>query len=809
MVLSGADVGHYLRAAIGSLPFLSVLLVDVELRIIAVSGAAVEAHGYEPARLVGSLVREVLPPGAAARVVPLWERAVRGESFVDVAGSHDGTAVYETSFGPIVEDGTVVGAVAVVRDVTAQQRALAKLAETEHLHRVLTTHVGDMIAITAAEDGRYLWVSPSAREVTGWRAEGLVGRRVDEVVHPADVDAVRAGRERVSAGVDRVTTTLCRFRRPDGSWMWVEGRVRALGAAFGEHAALLTTVRDVGDRLQAQAALSAAQARFELAFSAAPVGMALVGADGRFLQVNPALCVLLGRDVAALLATTFQHLTHPDDLVVDEQLLAETLAGTREGYRLEKRYLRPDGSTVWALLAVSAVREPGQEPFFISQVEDITARKNALREMERLATTDLLTGLPNRLLLMDRLRHALAVARRGGWLVGVLFLDLDRFKQVNDTFGHDAGDELLRQVGERLRWVTRDGDTTTRIGGDEFVLVCDHLDHPGQLSEIGDRVRNELARTFTVFGHDITIAVAVGASAGNSATAEALLREADRAMYTDKHRGDRDAAPDGGGDREVDAYSAALEVLAHDQLAVHAELREGMDRGELRVFYQPIIDLRTGRQAAREALIRWAHPRRGLLGPDAFLAGTDRSRLGIALGELVLLQACTDAAAWADQSVAHVNLAARHLADPDLPRYVRRCLSTTGLTPDRLVLEITESLVLAASSSTLSCARQLADLGVGLSLDDFGTGYSSIAALHRLPIDSFKIDRSFVADSTLNPTGAALVEGLISLAAHMDLDVIAEGVETPEQSAWLSTRGCTFAQGFLYGRPAPNDPGGI
>lgn len=220
------------------------------------------------------------------------------------------------------------------------------------------------------------------------------------------------------------------------------------------------------------------------------------------------------------------------------------------------------------------------------------------------------------------------------------------------------------------------------------------------------------------------------------------------------------------------------------------------------MFYQPIVDLRTRAIVAREALVRWAHPTLGLLHPTAFLDGTDRSRLGVMIGERVLMQACTDASSWPGDTVVHVNISAGHLAQPGFPDYVARCLDTTGLPADRLVLEITESLVLAASPSTLASAPDLTALGVGLSLDNFGTGYSSVTALNRLPIDSFKIDRSIIADASDNPTSASLVEGLISLGSHMDLDVIAGGIETQEQAEWLTTRGCPHGQGYYFGRPS-------
>ena len=281
-----------------------------------------------------------------------------------------------------------------------------------------------------------------------------------------------------------------------------------------------------------------------------------------------------------------------------------------------------------------------------------------------------------------------------------------------------------------------------------------------------------MARPFAVLGHEVRITASVGVTVGDSVSGESLLQEADRSMFTAKRSGPG----------RIDVYSEAWGTIAADQVAVHAALAEGLQRGELRAYYQPIVDLRSGEVTAREALVRWAHPQRGLLGPASFLGGADRSPLGVALGEKVLELACATAATWADGCAVHVNVSARHLAEPGFVAFVEQCLADSGLAPSRLVLEITESLVLAASRSTLTSTRRVSDMGVGLCLDDFGTGYSSVTALHKLPIGGFKIDRSFVSGVPENTTSASLVDGLISLGTGMGLDVVAEGVETREQA---------------------------
>lgn len=784
---------HAAWAALAALPFAAVFLVDPDLRYREALGG-IDAILDDPGQgVIGRSVPEVTPAAFAPRLEELFRRALAGESVSDIIATRGADRIYEGTFTPVVENGLVTGALAVFRDVTVERRALGELAATDALHRLLTGNTGDVVALSEMDDDdRCTWVSPSVRSVFGWRQEDIIGRGAGHFVHPDDVASMLRWRGEIVDGADRVGVTF-RMRRPAGGWMWVEGQFRHARDDAGATIGLLAVLRDVSDRHRLEAELTRALAMFELAFAAAPIGIALVRPDGHWLRVNQALCTLLRREEATLLACSVRDVTHPDDIGESLEPHHETLVGTRTDYRTEKRFLRPDGTVVWVRVAVALVRKPdGAARFLILQVEDITERRRAQQEMERLATTDPLTGLPNRTLLMDRLRHSLGLARRENKLVGLLFVDLDYFKQVNNTLGHDAGDELLRRVAGRLAEVTRDGDTTTRLGGDEFVVVCPQVTSQAEVEQVAERIRAALVAPFVIGGQEVVISASVGVTVGDPDDAEQLLRDGDRAMYAAKH----------GSRGHVDVYAAALDDMAADRLAIHAALREGLTRGEVAAFFQPIVDLRTGRIVGQEALARWHHPTRGLLLPGAFLAGVDRSPVGVTLGEEILRQACTAAAGW-DGAGVHVNVSAHHLATPRFAAYVATCLATAGLAPSQLVLEITESLVLTASRSTLKATADLHDLGVELCLDDFGTGYSSVTALHSLPIGAFKIDRSFVKGIGTDPASSGLVDGLVSLGTRMGLDVVAEGVETVEQHDWLVEHGCPRAQGYLFGRPTP------
>ena len=552
---------------------------------------------------------------------------------------------------------------------------------------------------------------------------------------------------------------------------------------------------DVSDRVQAETERDEAQRLFRIAVEHAPIGKAVVTADGRWLQINRAFCNLTGYTVDELMPTSVLTLIHPDDLVNGTGAARFETDDDASDFGTEVRLIRKDGEVIWvhrtAVVVPSAA--PGVDGVIIVQIQDISARIRAQEDLARLALSDPLTGLFNRLVLMDRLEHALAGARRRGTQVGVLFIDLDKFKQVNDVHGHARGDDLLRQVAVRLRRQTRDDDTSVRMGGDEFVVLLENVEDIRSVDQAAGRIRDALNEVYEVDGVLISISASVGYTWGVGPSPEALLRQADSAMYQAKSSGRG----------QINLYDQASQAVAMALFQLDDELREALALDQFALLYQPIVELPSERVVAREALIRWNHPTRGRLSPDAFLGAAESTRLIVPIGRWVMREACRAAAGWVDGADVCVNVSAHELAAPDFPRFVRECLENTGLAPARLLLEITESLVLTASESTLRATVELTDLGVSISLDDFGTGQSSITALHKLPVSGLKIDRSFVAEVLTVETASALVDGLIHLGVGMGLDVIAEGVETAEQAQWLIDHSCPHAQGYLYGRPQP------
>jgi diguanylate cyclase (GGDEF)-like protein/PAS domain S-box-containing protein len=553
-----------------------------------------------------------------------------------------------------------------------------------------------------------------------------------------------------------------------------------------------------GQRMRAIDTLLADRGQlFQALFLSAPIPKALVELDGHVLVANPMMCALTGRTAEGLSGRHISLLSHPDDPAVGDLGLPADDSGLDPTLLLdgERRLRRSDGTELWVVQSHEVVRRnDGEAQFVVLSLVDVTDRRRAEDDLVRRAFTDPLTGLPNRRALADRLRHAVALSRRRGLQVGLVHLNIDRFKAVNDSLGHEAGDLLLSQVADRLRWSTRVEDTAVRLGADEFLVVAEDVEDLDGLRALADRLLSVLDEPFVVHEREINLSASVGLTLGSDMTPDDLLRQAQSALSKAKSDGSR---------ARIEVHEGALAREDVDALQLETELRHALDNEELRLFYQPIVHLGDETLLGYEALVRWQHPTRGLLPPAAFLDSAENNRLTAKLGEWVLRRACLDAAAWPEELRVHVNISARHLAEEGFSELVAFALEESGLAPERLELEITESTALFAAEATLHSVAVVTDQGVTLALDDFGTGYSAITALHRLPIHTLKIDRSFVADVVTEPATAALVQGLLQLGRGMGLQVIAEGIEDLDQADWLLRHGCAMAQGYAFGRPAP------
>ena len=539
---------------------------------------------------------------------------------------------------------------------------------------------------------------------------------------------------------------------------------------------------------------------FRSAFDHA-AGMALVAPDGRWLEVNRSLCEMLGYTGPELLERCLHDVAHADDLgavLINVDRLVRDKTAT---FQAEQRFSHRRGHTVWTLLSVSLVTAAdGKSSHLILQAQDITDRKRAEERLVHDALHDGLTGLPNRALFMDHLRHAVERSKRNrDFQFTVLFLDLDRFKVINDSLGHMVGDQLLVGIARRLEGCVRPVDTVARLGGDEFTILLEDLRDPGEAVEIVGRIQKELSAPFKLGPQEVFTTASIGVAPGSTGydRAEDVLRDADTAMYRAKSSGKA----------RHEVFDRAMHAHAMNLLHVETDLRRAVERGELRLHYQPIVSLADESIIGFEALVRWQHSKRGLVSPMDFIPIAEETGLIVPIGRWVLREACRQMREWQRHAAAEfplfmsVNLSGKQFVQPDLLGQIIRTLEETGLDPRRLKLEITESVVMDNIEAAVETLRELRALGVEVSIDDFGTGYSSLSYLHRLPVDTLKVDRSFVSRMASNNENSEIVRTIVTLAQSLDLKVVAEGVETVEQLAQLQTLRCEGGQGYLFSKP--------
>jgi diguanylate cyclase (GGDEF)-like protein/PAS domain S-box-containing protein len=525
-----------------------------------------------------------------------------------------------------------------------------------------------------------------------------------------------------------------------------------------------------------------------------PVGVTITGTDGTILFTNPAEHVLHGYEPNELVGREGRGLV-PAEFA--QPLTLEQMRNLRS-WKRERLNVRKDGTVFPAQLISDVVLGAGGEPLGIVTIcEDISERKLVEQQMFRHAFYDDLTGLPNRALFLERLGRAVARSRgRAESIYAVLYLDLDRFKLVNDGLGHHIGNQLLVAIARRLERCLRPTDTVARLGGDEFTILVDDLKDTEGATQLAERVQVELTTPFSLAGQQVYTSASIGIAVGAHGyhRHEDVLRDADIAMYRAKALGKA----------RYEMFDSAMHLHAVSLLQLETDLRRAVERDEITVHYQPIVSLATGEVTGFEALARWRHPQRGLILPDEFIPLAEETGLILSLGQSLLREACREVAALKDTRLTiSVNLSARQLADGGLLETIDEALAETGLAATRLKLEVTESAIMSNADAAIAVLLELRTRGVGIEIDDFGTGYSSLSYLQELPVDTVKIDRSFVCRIDEAGEKAEIVESIIALARSLDLEVIAEGIETERQLARLRRLRCDGGQGFLLSKAMP------
>ncbi|MGG7607074.1 EAL domain-containing protein [Massilia sp. BKSP1R2A-1] len=677
-------------------------------------------------------------------------------------------------------------------DTYAHADQRASLQNQNYLEQVIDGMPAGLVVVDA--ELRACSMNRMMADLLGAPDEALAEARLPliELIPCPELAECAAETLRTGAPHDNVLVTL--DGRADGL-RYVDFNIRR-ARKDGVHILLLIG-QDITFRRKARLRLQESEEFFRLTFNQAAVGIVLLAADGRVLRTNSKMSQILGYSEIELLSRFYQQFMSEEDLADEQALIGGLKAGEITEYQREKRLLRRDGARVWVSVTVSSMRDANGNQRFICVVKDIQRQKQAEEALLRMANHDALTGLPNRVLMQDRLGQAIMHAHRTRRQVAVMFIDLDRFKHVNDSLGHDAGDQLIVEIARRLSNSLRESDTVARQGGDEFVVVLPDLAGEDDAAKVARKLLDNLFQPMMLRGQEVfpsgSIGIAMYPRDGQDSTT--LLKCADSAMYGSK----------GQGGNHYSFYTAEMGAQAYEHLRMEGALQRALQREEFLLHYQPVVDIGSGTVTGVEALLRWQPLDRGMVAPSEFIPLAEETGLIVPIGDWVLATAMRQQVAWADAGLPpvriSVNLSARQFLGQDVAQRVGALLKETGCDPAYLTLEITESVLMENPLAATETMGRLAAMGVQLAIDDFGTGYSSLASLKRFPIHSLKIDRSFVMDLTQDADDAAIVNAVIALAHSMKLNVIAEGVETQEQLAFLQEHGCDQMQGYCFSRP--------
>ena len=620
--------------------------------------------------------------------------------------------------------------------------------------------------------------------------------------HPDDRVAMMKSME-TRAQQGRDARMQVRLLRRDGSIRHVETRSSIQFDSAGRPTILTGSLQDISERVEVERALRESEERYALAARGTNDGLWDWNLITGEIYYSPHWKAMIGyaEDEIGHSPDEWLGRVHPDDLSRVREHMDEHLSGKNAGCECEYRLLHANGEYRWMLgRGLALFDAAGVATRLSGSQSDITQRKIAESQLERSAFYDALTNLPNRALFAERLNCTIARSNRTPQTFAVLFLDIDRFKKINDSLGHFAGDRLLVEAAARFERCLRPGDTVARLGGDEFAVLLGDLSSVEDVHQVANRIHAELAAPFKLDGHEafVTVSMGIALGQGNESSAEELLRGADTAMYRAK----------GAGRGRHQIFEATMHQRAVRLLEMETDLWRALERDELRLHYQPIISLKSGAISGFEALVRWQHPERGLVSPADFIPLAEESGLIVPIGWWVLEEACRQAKAWQNQFGPlwmSVNLSPKQLSQTDILERVAGALQATGFDGHSLKLEITESVIMENTESASQMLRQIKELGVRFSMDDFGTGYSSLSYLHRFPLDTIKIDRSFISQMKPHARDHQIVNTIISMARGLRMNIVAEGVETLEQLQSLREMRCGYAQGFYISRPQPNE----
>lgn len=753
-----------------------------------------------PTEFLGKRMQDVLPKPAATLFAQAIDAAQRLEQPITIEYElpiGDKRRLFEACVAPLGMNDLL----ATVREVTESRHIEQALREAEAKYRSIFENAIEGI-FQSTPAGTYITVNPALAEIYGYNSPGELAGTVTNIAQQLYVDPQRRTQFREIIERDgEINNFESQIQRKDGSVIWISENARIVRDANGVVQGYEGTTIDITARKDAEEALRRSELRLRdivehssnMFFSRTPGHV--------FTYVSPQVRQFLDCEPEEALVDWTEFFT--DNPANREGILAGQRAvetgEAQSTYELELQGRA--GRKIWVEVNEAPVVRNGKTLMVVGALVDITQRRTVENELKHQAFHDALTGLPNRLLFMDRLTHALEARQRRRSKLAVLFLDLDRFKNVNDSLGHDIGDQLLQAAAKRLQECLRAGDTVARLGGDEFTILMEDVYDETDAIFVAERIADALREPFVIDGHEMftTTSVGIALSRISNDTPDELLRDADVAMYRAKHKGRA----------QYEVFDPDMNSRALERLTMETDLWQAINREELCVFYQPKFEIKTEKLIGFEALVRWQHPRFGMISPAEFIPLAEETGLILPIGRWVLNESLRQGRIWQDFTASplemSVNLSARQLAQTNLTLEIAEALEQHDFPASLLILEITESVVMADPESAIRTLRELSALGVKLAIDDFGTGYSSLSYLKRFPVDILKIDRDFIQKLGAAEADLAIVRAIITLARALGLSVTAEGIETAGHLRHLQALDCDRGQGYFFSRPLHAD----
>lgn len=709
----------------------------------------------------------------------------------------DGTKRFGEASVSLIKDsaGNPIGFRGMIRDITERKQVEEALQESEQYFKDITENSSDIIIITD-EKGDIKYCSLSVERFTGYKPKELIGRNVITFIHPDDVKRAAGDFGEAILAKDSAIPNEFRILHKDGSDRYFEG----LGKNLLDNPSVvgfIMNVHDITERKQADELLRKNEERYRTLVENASDIVFRTDVTGHFTFVNPATLRITGYSEEEIIGKHYKMLIRPDMFDESMKLLVSQYENRVQNTYHEFPVITKEGHEIWIGQNTQLLVEAGQVSGFQAVARDITESKQAEEKIQHMATHDALTGLPNRFMFTQLLSHSLQAAKRYQKQCAVLFMDLDRFKLINDTMGHAAGDLLLQEVAARLKQTLRAVDLVARLGGDEFVVLIEEVSNLKHLETVANKILSTVIKPMSIFGEECRVTGSIGISVfpNDADDEQTLMKNADIAMYFAKEEGKNN----------FQFYSTDIKPLSIERLSIESHLRHALECNEFFLHYQAKLDFKTNVITGVEALLRWNNPALGSVTPMQFIPVAEETGLIVPIGRWVLKTACAQNVAWQQQGLPPVcmavNLSLRQLTDDNLIDDIKTVLNDSGMAPNLLELEITERMVMHNPERVIGILTRIKNMGVRLALDDFGTGYSSLAQIKHFPIDTLKVDRSFIRNIPKDIEDKAITKAIIAMGRTLSLTVVAEGVETQEQMDFLRQHSCDEMQGFYFSKP--------